>query len=148
MYLLSFGSFKTICEGGLLLHTFALTSVATATDSWRFSTPWPQLSGIIITSPNFILVHGCRCLFYVMSCYVISCYVMLHYVMSCLVILRYATLCFAISCHVMLHTWCRSCHVMSCHVMSCHVKLYFDVLCHVMLWCEITKVYFCGMIIF
>lgn len=50
-YLLSFGSLPSMSDGGLLLHILAFASVATATDSCRFKTPWPQLSGMIITSP-------------------------------------------------------------------------------------------------
>jgi hypothetical protein len=49
--LLSFGSLPRMSVGGLLLQMFAFASVATATDSCRFNTPWPQLSGMIITSP-------------------------------------------------------------------------------------------------
>ena len=52
IYLLSLGSLPIMLVAGLLLHTLAFASVATATDSCKFNTPWPQLSGIIIMSPG------------------------------------------------------------------------------------------------
>lgn len=51
-HLLSLGSLAKTADGGRLLQSDAFTSVATATVSCKLSTPWPQLSGTIITSPE------------------------------------------------------------------------------------------------